>query len=52
MDARMLELLVLGLTSALLCGVAIAAQHGLATNDALGNSSGREDNTCTQKQFA
>jgi hypothetical protein len=31
MDARMLELLVLGLTSALLCGVAIAAQHALGT---------------------
>jgi hypothetical protein len=31
MDTRMLELVVLGLTSALLCGVAIAADPAVAT---------------------
>jgi predicted membrane protein len=31
MDTRMLELIVLALTSALLCGVAIAANHVAAT---------------------
>jgi hypothetical protein len=32
MDTRMVELVVLGLTSALLCGVAIAANHAVATS--------------------
>jgi hypothetical protein len=32
MDTRMLELVVLGLTSALLCGVAIAVDHAVATS--------------------
>jgi hypothetical protein len=31
MDARQFELVVLALTSALLCGVAIAANHAMAT---------------------
>jgi hypothetical protein len=31
MDTRTLDLVVLGLTSALLCGVAMAAQHAVAT---------------------
>ena len=32
MDTRMLEVVVLGLTSALLCGVAIAVDHAVATS--------------------
>ncbi len=32
MDTKMLEVVVLGLTSAVLCGVAIAVDHAVATS--------------------